>query len=421
MARSAIRRRNLSSVAGILQRLSYDPAVQIAGIHGSVSQANPGCSFLDPPTNTVISANRAYNLVGPGGLVLPMYTAFPAIVNLCPAMTSDTGLLSNTLNGLARTIIESDAVSTHQTLGAATTLTDGATYTMRCIVSTNAAALAAGRLIHVTVTRTGQRAGFIFTPTTGSATATTVGGGTVSGLAVSAVGSSRYLVTLQVSNAAWGGTITPSFSMRLADNTQSYDGDAASGFTVDGFTIVASTLTPLGIAEGATRAEDVNAWTLADALTNTEDFIVLSAQVYASGDMGITSQTWMGGNAPSAAPAMFRNAVTTFTAFDNDGTNRSATSNAHVVPNAGVTILRRLRRTPAGIYAGEGRSLGAMVAGSGADWAASTVISVDGTLGTNRNSYSLQACIRRKGGFSQAQIDALYYAFANGRTVPVVA
>jgi hypothetical protein len=38
-----------------------------------------------------------------------------------------------------------------------------------------------------------------------------------------------------------------------------------------------------------------------------------------------------------------------------------------------------------------------------------------------RSGYGRFACIRRKGGFSQAQIDALYYGFANGRTVPVVA
>jgi hypothetical protein len=248
----------------ILSDLRGDPNVQIAGRDGSMSLANPGCTFLDPATGDAISANRAYNLVGPGGLTLPMYTAFPAIENLCPAVTSSVALASNTLSGLTRTIVEDATNGVHGAGSAQLALTDGVVYAFTAIIRREVGA----RHAAVYWARSGQRAGFVIDLGTGVATAATQGGGTVANL-VSTTTALGYKVTGTITNAAWGGTVqtTEAFNENGATLDINYQGDGVSSVSFNATTLVASTLTPLGIAEGATRAADANIWTMPDALT----------------------------------------------------------------------------------------------------------------------------------------------------------
>ena len=403
----------------VLRDLASDPLVQIAGIHGSMSLATPGCTFLDPATGEAISANRAWNMVGPGGLVLPMYTAFPQIANLATAYTvGATGLTSNTLAAgtLARTLVENGGTSTHFVQHAAITLTDGASYRVRAKLYRSAGS----RHAAIYWARSGQRAGYVINLTTGSMTSYSTGGGTVASPVATAV-TGGWLVEFTISNAAWGGTVQSVIGLSSNGTTlDSYAGDGASGVTFDGVTIVAGTQTPLGVAEAATRAADANVWTMADALTQDEEMIVLGAQDYADGDMGISTQTWSQFASGAGATNMFRSAATSTSAGDKDSGSKTAVIIRGALPNRGVCFMHRHRRRAGDIDAGYGRALsGSPVAGG--PWEANTAMRIGHSNTAGRAGYGRFACIRRKGGFTQAQIDALFYAFANGRTIPVAA
>ena len=330
----------------ILSDLGGDPNVQIAGRDGSMSLATPGCTFLEPPTGSAIAANRAYNLVGPGGLTLPMYTAFPAATNLF--------------------------------------LNSQAPATQNCTVVIGS----------VTVTAIGTG----YTVTTSAGTATGSGFGLVTN------------GTAQVLTITGNGTITLTIAGTPANSCVQVQSGALR--------------TPLIVTAGATatRTADANVWTMADALTQDEEIIVLSAQCYASGDMGVTSQTWFD-RSGSATPRMTRGAATTLTYNDSDGGGIKSASVTRTIPGNTVVFLQRARRTASSIAAGfNNGALGTPTALASGTWPAATAIGVGyNPNAAGRESYALNACIRRKGGFSQAQIDALYYAFANGRTVPVVA
>lgn len=320
-----------------------DANVQIAGRDGSTSLATPGCTFLDPATGEAISANRAWNMVGPGGLVLPMYSAFPAATNL---------------------FLNSQAPATQ----------------------------------NVSVV-------------TGSVTVTAIGSGyTITTSAGTATGSGFGAVTMgtpQVLTITGNGTITLTVSGTPVGATVQVQSGAQR--------------TPLIVTAGssATRAADANIWTMADALTQDEEIIVLSAQCYASGDMGVTFQTHVEGGLGNVNPRTYRIDASNMASADYDSADRSD-GVPITQPAVGILSMRRIRRRTNGIEGGFNRTLtGSPTAGS--SWVAQTKFRIGNSATAGRDSYSLNACIRRNGGFTQAQIDALFYAFANGRTVPVVA
>jgi hypothetical protein len=415
----AIFRRRRNHIADILSGIMRDPAVQIAGRDGSMSLATPGCTFLDPPTGAAIAANRAYNLVGPGGLVLPMYTAFPAIVNLFPAFTTDTGLASNAIvsGTLTRRITEDTATSGHSSASSAITLTDGVSYLLKC--GFRRASGTSSRTIRCFVARSGQRAGLSYDPATGVVSSTVIGGGTVGTITQQTMPDGVVMAWATISNAAWGGAVVPQVS-GASGGLASYEGDG-SAFDFVAPTLVASTITPLGIAEAATRVADANVWTLPDALTQDEEIIVLSAQCYASGDMGVTTQTWLAGGA-SGYPVFSRGSATALDSIGYNGSGSKADAYTRTIPNVSVCFMQRGRFRPTNVEAGYGVSLsGSPTAIASGSWSEDTTLRIGSSPAAGRASYALNACIRRKGGFSQAQIDALYYGFANGRTVPVVA
>jgi hypothetical protein len=334
-------RRKRNYLATVLANLMTDSKVQIAGRDGSMSLAAPGCTFLDPPTGQAISANRAYNLVGQGGLTLPAWLGFPAATNLF-------------LNATAPA-------------------------TQNCAVVTGS----------VTVTAIGTG----YTVTTSAGTATGSGFGLVTN------------GTAQVLTITGNGSIT----LTIAGTPVNACVQVQAG----------ALRTPLLVTDGSTktRAADANVWTLPDALTQDEEIIVLSAQCYASGDMGVTNQAWLQG---VTNPVMYRSAATALTAQHYNGTSAFQPTYTRTIPAKSVLFMQRQRFYPNLVFAGYGTSLGTGVATTATlTQSASVRIGHHATAG--RESYALNACIRRKGGFSQAQIDALYYGFANGRTVPVVA
>jgi hypothetical protein len=409
-------------LAATLLALARDPAVQIAGRDGSVSLADPGCTFLDPPTSQAISANRAYNLVGPGGLVLPMYTAFPEIVNLHASPTgANDGLTSNTLANLKRTLVEDSSNGVHLVNPAATvTLTDSAVYTIRVVVSRPTGTRHAGWYFGAGV----NRAGFCVNMSTGTATALQNGTGTVSSLSSISMGSGRWLITCVFTSTAWGtaGAIYLRISDQDSTPLRSYIGDGVSSISYDAPTLIAGTLPPLGLAIAATRAADANVWTMADALTQDEEIIVLGEQDYASGDLAIASQTWLEGVTTVTNPAMVRSAATTLDCIAHNGTTTKTAQVTRTIPNRTITGMHRLRTTATGVAAAwNNGALSAETDIDGGTWTAQDKLRIGNSAAGGRDGMGRFACIRRKGGFSQAQIDALYYAFANGRTVPAVA
>lgn len=328
----------------VLSDLASDPFVQIAGRDGSMSLATPGTTFLDPPTGQAIAANRAWNMIGPGGLVLPMYTAFPAATNL---------------------FLNSQAPATQ----------------------------------NVSVV-------------TGSVTVTAIGSGyTITTSAGTATGSGFGAVTMgtpQVLTITGNGTITLTVSGTPVGATVQVQSGAQR--------------TPLIVTAGssATRAADANVWTMADALTQDEEMIVLGAQDYADGDMGISTQTWSQFASGAGATNMFRSAATSTSAADKDSGSKTAVIIRGALPNRGVCFMHRHRRRAGDIDAGYGRALsGSPVAGG--PWEANTAMRIGHSNTAGRAGYGRFACIRRKGGFTQAQIDALFFGFANGRTIPVAA
>jgi hypothetical protein len=332
-----------SELDRILQSIRSDPAVQIAGIHGSMSLANPGCTFLDPATGEAISANRAYNLVGLSGAVLPMYTAFPAATNL---------------------FLNSTAPATQD------------------VNVTTAGAV-------VTAIGTG------YTVTTSAGTATGSGFGLVTN------------GTAQVLTITGNGSITLTIAGTPANACVQVQAGALR--------------TPLIVTAGAsvTRAVDANIWTMPDALTQDEEIIVLSAQCYASGDMGVATQTWLRGAVATGYPRLERSDATNDLATAYNG-SAIADVYARTTPSVGAIAMRRIRIRTDGVEGGFNQSLSGSP-NAGNTWTHDAGVYVGHSITANRSSFALNACIRRKGGFSQAQIDALYYAFANGRAVPVLA
>jgi hypothetical protein len=339
-------RRRRTSIASILADLAHDSAVQIAGRDGSVSQATPGCTFLDPTTGTAISANRSYNLVGPGGLVLPAYTAFPVATNLF--------------------------------------LNSQAPATQNCAVVTGS----------VTVTAIGTG----YTVTTSAGTATGSGFGLVTN------------GTAQVLTITGNGTIT----LTIAGTPANACVQVQSG----------ALRTPLIVTAGSTvtRAADANIWTMADVLTQDEELCVLVAQLYADGDMGIASQTWLESVTPTY-PRMLRGTTNRLDSSDYNAAPASVVDTiATSIPTRSKTFILRHKRRATDVEAGFNTALsGSPTAVGTAPWTDQDVVRIGTGATAGREPYALVGCIRRKDGFSQAQIDALYYGFANGRTVPVVA
>lgn len=328
----------------VLSDLASDPFVQIAGRDGSMSLATPGTTFLDPPTGQAIAANRAWNMIGPGGLVLPMYTAFPAATNLF--------------------------------------LNSQAPATQNVSVVTGS----------VTVTAIGS--GYTITTSAGTATGSGFGAvtmGTPQVLTITGNGT----ITLTVSGTPVGATV------QVQSGTQR---------------------TPLIVTAGAsaTRVADANTWTMADALTQNEEIIVLSAQCYASGDMGITAQTWAYTASLGVQSFLVRSAGG-LTAQDTDGGGVKSDAITRTFPNKTILCMQRMRRRPTELEAGFNQSLSGSPTAGGSDWSAFTSIRIGNSATAGRDSYALNACLRRKGGFTQAQIDALFFGFANGRTIPVAA
>jgi hypothetical protein len=404
--------------------MRYDPAVQIAGIHGSMSLTDPTCSFLDPPTNTVISANRAYNLVGPGGLVLPMYTAFPQIVNLATAFTNiPTGLASYTLSGLSRTIIENDANSIHYISHAVITLTDGASYRARALVRRSSGTRGA----YLTWGRSGQRVGLAINLATGAITNFTQGGGAVSSTSSTRKGQS-WLIEFTFTNAAWGGAVDGFIGTNTDGTTtfQSYQGDGTSGVTFEAVTLVASTLTPLGIAEGATRAADANIWTPSPAPSATSgEFVAIAVPFYWS--VAAATQHPNGANANMMGSATGVNFI-----YKNGTNDRVAKADAGgtqvtdapaLADTSGKIRMMSQRWDASGLYHYRGATLAASdVAGITAPWTDVTELYAGHSTSLSADPwFGAVSLIYRAGGFSEAQRAALFHAFANGRTVPVVA
>ena len=405
-----------SEVDRILQSIRSDPAVQIAGRDGSMSLADPGCTFLDPTTGATIAANRAYNLVGPDGLVLPMYTAFPAIVNLCPAVTLDVDLTSNTLSGLSRTLVEGTENSQHYSGSAAFALSDGTAYRFRAIVRRSSGSRHA--IVRAQNIAGGTYVGVAINLSTGTLTDEKSAGATISNKSSTAV-TGGWLVVFDISMAAWGGN--PSVYLLITNldtGTSVYTGDGTSGVTFEAVTLVASTITPLGIAEGATRAADDAVWTT--TIPAVCDIAQLIARPYKAAYAN--DETFLYGGT-TGQPSLSAAATPSFTAtgLNTAAASKSASGTAGIVAVVQRTELIVTRFTATGISISiNGGAFSAETAIANAPWVHDGTVRLNYSDGT-RAPYALVSAMLRDGGFSTAQLNAMNLAFANGRTIPVLA
>jgi len=405
-----------------LSGIMSDPAVQIAGRDGSMSLATPGCTFLDPPTGAAISANRAYNLVGPGGLTLPMYTAFPAIVNLCPvASGAGVGLASNTLSGLARTITESAAASDHYlSTTISTDLPDNTQHIIRCIVYRKPGSLA-NRHAALRVFSGANAGGMVVDLDTGICTLSSGGTVTASAATSVAIGSGRWLVSYQITSTNFGAS--QALLMSINENGSTFDanfsGDGVSGIVYEAVTLVASALTPLGIAEAATRAADDSVWT-PTSVPAVCDIAQLIARPYKAAYAN--NETFLYGGT-TGQPSLSAAATPSFTAtgLNTAAASKSASGTAGIVAAAKRIELVVSRFTATGVSISiNGGAFSAETAIANAPWVHDGTIRLNYSDGT-RAPYALVSAMLRAGGLSDAQLNAMNLAYGNGRTVPVVA
>jgi hypothetical protein len=217
-----------------------------------------GASAVTPTT-----ANAALTTLNAAGLSLPMVGVFGARTNLATQPTSSTGLTSYASQGLGYLLAEDTSTGQHVATAPAVSLTDGATYSLRF----KSKRISGVRHASVYLDRAGaERAGAIINLDTGVATQFVSGGGTVAGLTVGQASDGSYLVSMRVSNAAWGGS--PVVSIRLSNiggTPQGYSGDGTSSVLVETIQLEAASFPSSYIptaGAAVTRDADIANWTL---------------------------------------------------------------------------------------------------------------------------------------------------------------
>jgi hypothetical protein len=383
----------------------------IYGIHGSRTYTGGTASgWLSPFTGALkTTAQDQYNLPVPGWGSLPLVPAMDEIINLCPALTSNTGLTANAIvsGTLTRRITEDTATSGHSCAASAITLTDGVLYMLKC--GFRRVAGTSSRTIRCFVARSGQRAGFSFDPATGVVSSSVIGGGTVGTITQENMPDGSVVAWATISNAAWGGTVIPQVS-GASGGLASYEGDG-SVFDFIAPTISAAIAgviqTPLAVAEGATRARDLNVWTTPAALPQISDIFCLAAQLYSDGDMGIATQTYLQANDTTTTLVYRGTTSNTMRTGDNDGAFKSNSYTRGVLPNRRKLFMHRKKRTAAAFISGYATALGVEVALTAAGEATPAFNVGHGTA--NRASAAANGCIINPyGDTTQAEIEAFY-------------
>jgi hypothetical protein len=377
--------------------------MEIPGRDGTVTlTGGAGGNRLCPWTNTVGSGPCTGLLSLPGVDPLTMYGAWDAMTNLCPAVTTDTGLVSNTLSGLARTLVEAAATSLHYSTSVSTfALTNSATYSVKFKVkrwfSVNRAAVVDANV------KIDLDAGTIADVSSG--------GASTSNRLVTPLGGGSYLVTFNLTSAAWGGNARVQYGLTSA-GALSYLGDGTSGVVFEAVTITQDTLAPLGMAEGITRSSDSVLYTLASALSQDEELIHIGWQPYADGDMGITSQMWIEGSAITNHPRLIRAGATQLSATLVNNVSASITDSiTRTLPNAGILFVQRIRVRPTEVEVGYGPTLsGSPTAVGTPPWNSQTVIKIGHSTTAGRASRAMNTVLRVRSPTTireyQAKVDA---------------
>jgi hypothetical protein len=362
-----------------------------------------GGSAINPATGAVETGPMTMDFLG-----LRFGFAWDEIVNKCSAMTiAPSGLASNTLVGMARTLTEDTSTGIHGVGSTAFALVDGTNYGAEVIVSRKAGSPSARHLALYPARGGGERAGVIINLDTGAAVGSAIaGGGSVSGITSRALGGGRFHIRWSLVNSAWGGT--PSlYAVGTTSPTllsTSYQGDG-SGFVIEGMTLSPATdFAPL-LAEGITRTADSFIWTTPAAVPQICEFTHLCLQPYASGDMGVAAQTWLENQSGTAQRMrIYRNDATSFYYADYDSGNKS--DGASGVPPAAATLhIRRGIRTASSIEAGYG-SAGSGSPTAGSSWTAWSAFYLGRAAAAGRASRAANTLIITPGGCTQYERDA---------------
>jgi hypothetical protein len=359
-----------------------------------------GGAILSPRRGVSVTGPDSFDLAVPGYGSLKMVMAYDAITNLTGAMTASGQLLSNTLSGMKRTIVENTTTNLHYASGGAITLTDGASYRLCGILKREAGDKHAVYYWG----RSGQIAGMAINFTTGAVASYVAGGGAVSSLSAVDLGNGRWSISCVITDPAWGGTVTPLlFTSTNGTAPTSHTGDGVSAISLEG-----ATLTPLTdyaplMAEGITRIADSWVWTTPAAVPQNCEITHLGWQPHVDGDNGVTSHMWIEGGTAFTAPRLFRGSATSLTASDYDGGSKTAAI-TRTLPNRAILFIQRHRRDAGTIAAGYGATLGTTTATGTLE--APTTIRAGFSSVAGRASRAGNAVIITPGGCTQAERDA---------------
>jgi hypothetical protein len=228
---------------------------------GSVAYTGSTVLRQNPATGEVKTGALDYNHVMPCGLALPMRYCGQPWINLCPVCSgAGTGLASNTKTGLARSLVEDTSTGDHYVSTAiASDIPDNTPHTIVGIVSR----VSGSRHGFVRIFSGANAGDLVVNLDTGAVAVFSAGTVTASAATTRALGSGRYHVSFQITSTNFGASQAILFGINENGSTPdaNFTGDGASGVTYEGFTIVAGTVIPPNVAEGATAAADLSPWT----------------------------------------------------------------------------------------------------------------------------------------------------------------
>lgn len=308
-------------------------------------QVEPGTvrSVYTPTTTAAIQEVICEPVKATEDGIFAMFHAQGARTNLVPVMSSNSGLASNTLSGLSRTVVENTANALHVGISPSTfSLTDGATYRLSAIVSRGVGS----RHAAIAIGRTGQFA--ILAVDLDSGTLPNIaqsGGGTIANKSIQSLGGGRYKVQADISNAAWGGAVQVyGYVNNAAVWATTYTGDGVSSIIYEAVTLEAASFPGLPLGEGVALTAQGVRWNLATLTSVTageEAFLTVPygwSVPAATAHPTTVNATWL--DSSSADYVYKPGAATAEYAVKTDGGTQVAAVAAAPAETAGAGIVR---------------------------------------------------------------------------------
>jgi hypothetical protein len=372
---------------------------------GTIAGTGGVGNAINPATGAVQSGPMTMDLAVAGLPPIRMGFAWDAITNLVPVMTTNTALLSNTLAGLSRTIIESTATSVHRAAGTSA-ISISSTYTRSFTVSNVSASRSVQVLVRDNAGGGANYAGVLVDAVTGSVSDLSAGWSTSNRSCVAVPGGWLVRFTITTTGTLVG-TVQSYYS--LVSGSSNYAGDGASGVVITGDTITPTTDFAPRLAEAVARTADSWIWTTPAVVPQNCEITHIGMSPYADGDAGVSSMTWMMG---VNNPLLYRGGSGQLTAQHYNGTTVFQPNYARTLPSRATSFVQRQMFYPDLAFAGYGSALGTGVATT-PTLTASPTLRVGHHSTAGRASRAANALIITPGGCTPAERVAQAVLFHN--------